>query len=131
MMSASSAARADRADRADRGEPDGPLAGVEYPHDPLWDALREVPDPELGISLVDMGMIVGVRREGVRALVQLTYTAMGCPGMGMIEDDARRRLLAVAGVESVEIETVWDPVWTTARLTSDGRDALALLGVAL
>lgn len=124
-MSAQPAARSGEAADA------GPFAGADYPHDALWDALREVPDPELGVSLVDMGMVVSARRAGGRALVQLTYTAMGCPGMGMIEEDARARLLAVAGVEAVEIEAVWEPVWTTARLTSDGRDALALLGVAL
>ncbi|HEX9038652.1 MAG TPA: metal-sulfur cluster assembly factor [Ktedonobacterales bacterium] len=109
----------------------GPLTGVEYPHDLLWDALRDVPDPELGVSLVDMGMIVDARREDARAVVRLTYTAMGCPGAGMIEEDVRARLLRAPGVEEVEIDVVWEPVWTTARLTSDGRDALLLLGVAL
>ncbi len=106
-------------------------SGADYPHDPLWDALRDVPDPELGVSLVDMGMIVEALREGPHATVRLTYTAMGCPGAEMIESDVRERLLRVPGVETVEIEVVWDPVWTTARLTGDGRDALLLLGVAL
>ncbi len=105
--------------------------GADYPHDPLWDALREVPDPEMGVSLVDMGMIVDVKREGSRATVRLTYTAMGCPGAEMIESDVRARLLQTPGIETVEIDVVWDPVWTAARLTGEGRDALMLLGVAL
>jgi metal-sulfur cluster biosynthetic enzyme len=109
----------------------GPWAGARYPHDALWDALREIPDPEMGISLVDMGLIVDARREGDVARVKLTYTAMGCPGMNMIEEDIRARLLSAPGVRAVELETVWEPVWTKARLTEEGRDALLLAGVAL
>lgn len=103
----------------------------EYPHDPLWDALRQVEDPEMGVSLVDMGMIVSTAQEGDTARVQLTYTSMGCPASEMIDADIRARLLAVPEIERVEIEIVWDPVWTTARLTDDARDALSLLGVSV
>lgn len=109
-------------------------AGATYPHDPLWDALREVPDPELGISLVDMGLIVGAwrdERDGSIARVRLTYTAMGCPGTEMIEGDIRDRLQRVPGIASVAIEVVWEPVWTKARLTDEGRDALLLSGVSV
>jgi metal-sulfur cluster biosynthetic enzyme len=105
--------------------------GARYPHDALWDALREVPDPEMGISLVDMGLIVNLHQEGDVAYVTLTYTAMGCPGMNMIEEDIRARLLSLPDVRVVEIETVWEPVWTKARLTDEGRDALLLAGVAV
>ncbi len=104
---------------------------AEYPRDPLWDALREVEDPEMGISLVDMGMIVDARRDGSCAVVELTYTAMGCPATEMIEGDVRERLLRVPGIEAVEIEVVWEPVWTKARLTAEGRDALLLLGISV
>jgi metal-sulfur cluster biosynthetic enzyme len=104
---------------------------ADYPRDEVWDALREVADPELGISLVDMGLVVAVRRDVQRVAVTLTYTAMGCPAMDMIEEDARARLLRLPGVESVEIETVWDPIWTKARLTEEGRDALLLAGIAV
>lgn len=106
-------------------------SGVEYPHDALWDALREVFDPEMGISLVDLGMIVRAERRGATARVTLTYTAMGCPAMDMIEEDIRARLLQEPGVMAVALEVVWEPVWTKARLTADGRDALLLVGVAL
>jgi metal-sulfur cluster biosynthetic enzyme len=109
-------------------------AGATYPADPLWDALREVPDPELGISVVDMGLVVDVRRagnEGEEVALRITYTAMGCPATEMIEEDARARLLAVPGVRSVAIEVVWDPIWTKARLTADGRDALLAEGIAV
>jgi metal-sulfur cluster biosynthetic enzyme len=107
-------------------------AGVaDYPRDPLWDALREVLDPELGISIVDMGLVVDLWREASTAHARLTYTAMGCPAMDMIEEDVCARLLRVVGVEQVAIEVVWDPVWTKARLTADGRDALLASGIAI
>ena len=109
----------------------GGAEGAEYPRDALWDALREVPDGEMGISLVDMGLVVDARLDGEIARVALTYTAMGCPGVMMIEEDVRARLLQVPGVRAVEIETVWQPVWTKARLTADGRDALLLIGLAV
>jgi metal-sulfur cluster biosynthetic enzyme len=85
----------------------------------------------MGISLVDMGLVVEARMKGELARVTLTYTAMGCPGTQMIEDDVRARLLQVAGVRAVAIETVWEPVWTKARLTAEGRDGLLLAGLAL
>lgn len=102
-----------------------------YPRDILWNALREVEDPEMGVSLVDMGMIVSAAHQGETARVALTYTSMGCPASEMIDMDIRARLLALPGVERVDIEIVWDPVWTTARLTEDARDALSLLGVSV
>lgn len=108
-----------------------PVDPAEYPRGTLWDALREVGDPELGVSLVDMGMIVAAEVSGNLAQVRLTYTSMGCPASEMIDADIRARLLAVPGVERVEIEIVWDPIWTTARLTEDARDALSLLGVSV
>ena len=107
---------------------------TEYPHDALWDALREVEDPELAISLVDMGLIVSLERAETDPTVlhlQLTYTAMGCPAMDMIEEDARARLLLEPGVREVRIEVVWEPVWTKTRLTEEGRDALLCSGVAV
>jgi len=107
------------------------MVAAEYPHNALWDALRTVPDPEMAISIVDMGLVVAVDRVGATAHVTLTYTAMGCPAMQMIEDDVRVALLALPGISSVEIETVWLPVWTKSRLSAEGRDALLIQGVAL
>ena len=108
-----------------------PNACTEYPHDELWDALREVEDPEMAISIVDMGLIVSAEHDGETARIQLTYTAMGCPATYMIEEDVETRLLRVPGIRRVQIETVWEPVWTKARLTAEGRDALQMLGVAV
>lgn len=102
-----------------------------YPTDALWNALREVEEPEMPISIVDMGLIVALEQQGNTVFVKLTYTAMGCPAMDMIMDDIRARLLQEPGVEKVEIETVWEPVWTPARISEDGRDTLLVWGIGI
>ena len=96
----------------------------------LWDALRDVTDPELPISVVDMGLIVALtEHEGV-VEIQLTFTAMGCPAMDFIMEDIRARLLQEPGVREVRIEIVWEPVWTKARLTEEGIEILRTWGVS-
>lgn len=97
----------------------------------LWAALQDVADPEFPVSVVDMGLIYGLRREGATARVQLTFTAMGCPGMDFIVHDIRARLLKEPGISRVELEIVWDPPWTKNRLTEKGRERLQRLGMAV
>jgi len=97
----------------------------------LYDALRDVRDPEMPISLVDLGVIYGVTEEAGAVSVDLTFTAMGCPASDFILEDVRERLLREPGVTSVHVNVVWDPPWTAARLTPEGRDALELWGLAV
>ena len=99
----------------------------------LWHALEQVNDPELPISLVDLGLIYDVRRaadEPGRVLVELTYTAMGCPCTSFIRQDLVDRLLREDDVEHVEIVEVWSPAWTRARMTARGRTLMRTFGVA-
>jgi metal-sulfur cluster biosynthetic enzyme len=104
---------------------------ADYPHDEAWDALRAVEDPEMGISIVDLGLVISAERAGSRVAVRITYTAMGCPATELIEGDIAARLRTLPGVEDVAVEVVWNPIWTKARLTEDARDALRALGVAV
>ena len=99
----------------------------------LWAALAEVEDPEVPVSLVDMGLIASVDYSAERhtALLRITYTAMGCPAMDMIQDDIRARLLREDGVDHVDIEVVWDPVWTERRLSQSARGRMRELGLAV
>ena len=97
----------------------------------LWAALREVEDPEIPVSVVDMGLIVSLACEDRVARLQITYTAMGCPAMEMIQEDIRARLLRVPGVDRVDIEVVWDPVWTHGRLSQSARTTMRDLGLAV
>ena len=103
-----------------------------HPEDPegaIWDALREVLDPEIPISLVDLGLIYAVGFQQGTAHVRLTYTATACPCMEFIRTDIRERLLQEPWVDEVELEEVWDPPWTRERITERGREQLQELGV--
>ena len=99
----------------------------------LWSALREVEDPEIPVSLVDMGLIVSLEylADIQTARLKITYTAMGCPAMDMIQDDIRARLLREPDVSSVDIDVVWDPVWTHRRLSRAARETMRDLGVSV
>jgi metal-sulfur cluster biosynthetic enzyme len=99
----------------------------------LWEALRRVEDPEIPVSVVGMGLIVSLRYviDERRADLQITFTAMGCPAMDFIEDDIRSALLADPDVDAVDIEVVWDPIWTKARLRDDARSRMRELGIAV
>jgi len=97
----------------------------------LYDALRDVRDPEMPISLVDLGVIYGVSEESGVVSVDLTFTAMGCPAADFILEDVRERLLQEPDVAEVRVNVVWDPPWSAARLTPEGRDALELWGLAV
>ncbi|HZS75267.1 MAG TPA: metal-sulfur cluster assembly factor [Ktedonobacteraceae bacterium] len=111
-----------------------PSLRTHAPDDPacpaLWDALRDVTDPEIPISVVDMGLIVDISRHEGTVHLKLTFTAMGCPAMEFIMDDIRERLLKEADVHEVQFEIVWDPVWTKARLTEEGIEIMRTWGVS-
>lgn len=96
----------------------------------LWDALRDVMDPEIPISVVDMGLIVAITQQGDRVDLKLTFTAMGCPAMDFIQDDIRQRLLQEPDVREVNIEIVWEPVWTKERLSEEGIEILRTWGIS-
>ena len=97
----------------------------------IWEALRHVEDPEIPISVVGLGLIVSVAyTPGTRtAQLQITFTAMGCPAMEFIEEDIRTALLDDPEIENVDIEVVWDPIWTKDRIRSDARETMRRLGV--
>ena len=97
----------------------------------LWAALSEVQDPEMPINLVDLGVIYGIDEHDGVVDVDLTFTAMGCPASDFILEDVRERLLREEGVREVRVKVVWDPPWTSARMTQAGRDALEAWGLAV
>ena len=97
----------------------------------VWDALSRITDPEMPVSLVDMGMVYGVEVHDGLARIDLTFTSIGCPAMDMILEDVREAVVAIPGVERVEVDVVWSPPWTKERLTPRGRTLLLAHGLAL
>jgi metal-sulfur cluster biosynthetic enzyme len=97
----------------------------------IWSALAEIDDPEMPINLVDLGLIYGLEvGEGIVRL-RLTFTAMGCPASEMIIDDIRERLFREPDVKDVQVDVVWNPPWSSSRLTPEGREALLAWGLAV
>jgi metal-sulfur cluster biosynthetic enzyme len=107
------------------------LTAAEQVEARLWDALRTVEDPEIPVSVVGLGLIVSLAYDPKkrRADLQITFTAMGCPAMDFIQDDIRDALLGDPEVDAVEIEVVWDPVWTKDRIRADARETMRRLGI--
>lgn len=108
-----------------------PLASA--PADPTaaaWEALREVLDPEIPISLVDLGLVYGLSWEDGVVRVRVTFTATACPCMDFIREDVTDRLEREPWVREVILEEVWSPAWTTERITPEGRAKLRALGVS-
>ncbi len=97
----------------------------------VWSALSEIDDPEMPINLVDLGLVYGIEVGERRVRLRLTFTAMGCPASDMIMDDITARLLRVPGIDQVDIEIVWDPPWSSSRLSAEGRETLRAWGLAV
>lgn len=97
----------------------------------IWEALRHVDDPEIPVSVVGMGLIVSVayRPQQHSAELEITFTAMGCPATEFIEEDIREAVLRDPEIDVVNIDVVWDPVWTKARLRDDARATMRRLGI--
>jgi len=107
------------------------MIAVETVQSRLWEALKDVEDPELPISIVDLGLVVDVQMHERCVEVTITLTSMGCPAIDMITDDIQERLNREPDVDLVQVKVVWDPIWTKDRLSSDGRMALREWGISV
>ena len=102
------------------------------PLDTLWAALRDVVDPEIpAVNVVDMGMVhrVEAARDG-RVTVEILPTFTGCPALDLIGRHVRERLEQEPGVSRVDVRFVFDPIWSTDRITPEGRARLTGFGIA-
>ena len=97
----------------------------------IWQALAAVMDPELPISLVDMGLIYNVRLHQTVAEIDLTFTAIACPAMEMMITDVRDKVESLPGITGARVNVVWNPPWTKARLTPAGKEVLQSFGIAV
>ncbi|MEM4780770.1 MAG: 1,2-phenylacetyl-CoA epoxidase subunit PaaD [Halalkalicoccus sp.] len=101
----------------------------------IWDALYEVEDPEMPISVVDLGLIYDVRVEEVdgrtNAVVTMTLTYTGCPARSMLKDDIREAAESAEGVDSAAVRLVWSPEWTVEMVTETGKEDLREFGLSV
>ncbi len=89
--------------------------------DSVMEALKRVIDPELGINIVDLGLIYGVDIKDNKVEVRMTMTVPGCPLASMMVMGAEREIRNLKGVEDVEVKLVFDPPWTPQRMSEDLR----------
>jgi metal-sulfur cluster biosynthetic enzyme len=87
----------------------------------VLEALRQVEDPELGMDVVDLGLVYEVELEGAKAKVLYSLTSMGCPAGQLIAQDMDRVTREVPGVEEVDLELTFDPPWTPDRMSEDAK----------
>jgi len=98
----------------------------------LEEAMRDVVDPELGINVVDLGLLYGLNVEktetGTVALVDMTLTSAACPLTDVIEDQVLTALVGAGLVSEIKINWVWNPPLGPDKITDDGREQLRALG---
>lgn len=82
------------------------------------DAMRAVLDPELGMSVVDLGLVYGVDLDGGAVRITMTLTAQGCPLHEVMAEGVRAAVAAVPGVTAVDVTLTFDPPWTPARIAT-------------
>ncbi|MCL4426674.1 MAG: metal-sulfur cluster assembly factor [Firmicutes bacterium] len=85
-------------------------------------ALKEVYDPEIGINIVDLGLIYETKiEEEDRVKIKMTLTVPGCPLAQMLVEQARQAVAGIPGVKDAQVELVWDPPWTPDRMSKELR----------
>jgi metal-sulfur cluster biosynthetic enzyme len=89
--------------------------------DEVLETLHQVEDPELGMDIVDLGLLYDVEVDGPRVKVTYSLTSMGCPAGAMIQEDIERVVRELDGVEDVESELTFEPPWTPDRMSEDAK----------
>jgi metal-sulfur cluster biosynthetic enzyme len=92
----------------------------------VLDALRQVDDPELGINIVDLGLVYDVSIEGDAVHVTYTLTTMGCPIGPLIEQQIKQMIEPIEGIDRVEAEMVLTPPWTPEKMSEEAKAALGM-----
>lgn len=93
----------------------------------VLDQLRKVLDPELGVSIVDLGLIysITVSKDGI-CTITMTLTTIGCPLFGQIQKEIEDRVMELTAIEEVVVNLVFDPVWTAEKMSEEARIQLGL-----
>jgi metal-sulfur cluster biosynthetic enzyme len=93
------------------------------------EALKVVKDPEIPVNVVDLGLIYKceISADGV-VDIEMTLTSVGCPVQDMIKADAELALMRLEGVKAVNVDFVWTPPWSPAKMTEDGKRQMRMFG---
>jgi metal-sulfur cluster biosynthetic enzyme len=94
----------------------------------IRDALKAVLDPEIGINIVDLGLVYNVEKADGTVSLQMTLTSMGCPLTELIHQQCTMILTRLPGVEHVDVDFVFSPPWTTDMISDEAREELRAMG---
>jgi metal-sulfur cluster biosynthetic enzyme len=95
----------------------------------VWEALKVVTDPEIGIDIVNLGLVYGVDiGDDSNVKIRMTLTSMGCPATGLIEFQAQEAVKTVDGVKDAVVEWTFDPPWSPDKMTEEGKDMIQAMG---
>jgi metal-sulfur cluster biosynthetic enzyme len=92
----------------------------------IREELKKVIDPELGVNIVDLGLVYDVRFEGGETEIDLTLTSPGCPLAGVIDSEIKKVLEGVPEIKKLTVELVWDPPWTKEMISEEVRAELGI-----
>lgn len=92
----------------------------------IWENLKKVIDPELGVNIVDLGLVYDVRHEAGEAEIDLTLTSPGCPLAGVIDQEIKKVLAEIPEIKNLHIELIWDPPWTKEMISEEVRAELGI-----
>jgi len=95
--------------------------------DTLEECLRQVYDPELGINIVDLGLVYGINAQDGHVQVRMTLTTPGCPMHDMITSGVERALKELPEVQSVQVDIIWQPAWSPAQMSDSAKQQLGYI----
>ncbi|MCL6090008.1 MAG: metal-sulfur cluster assembly factor [Candidatus Thermoplasmatota archaeon] len=90
----------------------------------IMEQLKQVSDPEIGMDIVNLGLVYDVEINGDRVYIRMTMTAPTCPVTPWILSEAQRVVENLEGVEAADVELVWDPPWNPTMMTDEAKEAL-------
>ncbi len=99
--------------------------------DAVIELLREVPDPEMPISIVDLGIVERVEIDDTNVTVDILPTFVGCPALAMIQDDIIKKLRTLDDVDDIIVNFMYEPAWSVDRISAAGRESLREHGVTV
>jgi len=96
-----------------------------------WAVLSDIEDPEMPISIVDLGLIYGVDVTDEVATIDMTLTYSGCPARDMLMDEIETEVEAIDGIDGVHLRLVWSPEWSLEMVTDQGKEDLKEFGLSV
>jgi metal-sulfur cluster biosynthetic enzyme len=104
--------------------------GAEGIERAVWAELYGVEDPEMPVSIVDLGLVYGLELDNSEVTVDMTLTYTGCPARELILEEVETAAESVDGVDAAEVRLVWSPDWSLDLVTEQGREALEEFGLS-